>query len=55
MDDENIKIVPVQEARRVLTDGGIRSEIAFQNEVNLLLAVLDDLCDPPPAPRPGRG
>jgi hypothetical protein len=55
MEDEDVKIVRVQEARRVLTDGGIRSEIAFQNEVNLLLAVLEDICDGAPAPRPARG
>ena len=45
MDEQNVKIVRLGEARRVLTDGAIRSEVAFQNEVNLLIATLDDICD----------
>ena len=49
MDDENVKIVKISEARRVLTDGGIRSEIAFQNDVNLLLAAIDDIWEGAPA------
>jgi hypothetical protein len=45
MDDADIIIMSVGEARRTLTGGDLRSEVAFQNDVNRLLATLDDLCD----------
>ena len=45
MDEQNIEILTVRQARRLLTDGDIKSEIAFQHEVNRLLASLEDLCD----------
>jgi hypothetical protein len=54
MDDADIRIVRVRDARRALTDGGIQSEIAFQNDVNLLLASLEDLFETPPAPPANR-
>jgi hypothetical protein len=50
MDDPNFEIITVTEARRVLTDGDIRSDVAFQHDVNRLLATLDDLCEPPARP-----
>lgn len=34
--------VTASEARAVLTDGGIRSEVAFQNDINTLLACLEE-------------
>ena len=45
MDEQNSEILTVRQARRLLTDGDIKSEIAFQHEVNRLLASLEDLCD----------
>lgn len=45
MDEENIQILSVRQARRVLTNGDIKSEVAFQHDVNRLLASLEDLCD----------
>jgi len=54
MDEQNVKIVRLGEARRVLTDGAIRSEVAFQNEVNLLIATFDDLCERATAEPPQR-
>jgi hypothetical protein len=45
MDDQNIQIMNVRQARRVLTNGDIKSEVAFQHDVNRLLASLEDLCD----------
>jgi len=47
MDDQSYEIISVAEARRALTNGDIRSEVAFQHDVNRLLATLDDLCDEP--------
>jgi hypothetical protein len=55
MDDPLIKIVSAGEARRVLTAGGIRDEVAFQNDINTLLARLEEktialrALSPPPA------
>ena len=43
MDDAGFRIMPVAEARRALTDGDIRSDISFQNDVNRLLACLEEL------------
>jgi hypothetical protein len=43
MDDAGFRIMPVAEARRALTDGDIRSDISFQNDVNRLLASLEEL------------
>jgi hypothetical protein len=54
MDEQNVKIVRLGDARRVLTDGAIRSEVAFQNEVNLLIATLDEICDRAMAEPPQR-
>jgi len=45
MDDAGFRIVPAAEARRLLTDGDVRSDIAFQNDVNPLLASLEEICD----------
>lgn len=45
MNDPNFEIINVAQARRVLTDGDIQSDVAFQNDVNRLLASLEDLCD----------
>jgi hypothetical protein len=56
MDDPQFQIISVAQARRVLTNGDIKSDIAFQHDVNRLLASLDDLCDaldlPPTAHAP---
>ena len=49
MDDADIMIVTVAEARKILTDGDLRSDVAFQNDVNRLLASLEELCDADPA------
>jgi hypothetical protein len=45
MDDAEIIIMSVGDARRTLTGGDFRNEVAFQNDVNRLLATLDELCD----------
>jgi hypothetical protein len=45
MEDQSVEIVSVRQARRVLTNGDIKSDVAFQHDVNRLLASLDDLCD----------
>ena len=37
-----VEIVTAADARRVLTGGDLRSEVAFQNEINMLLARLDE-------------
>jgi hypothetical protein len=50
MDDADYMIVTVAEARKILTDGDIRSDVAFQNDVNRLLASLEEICDAGPAP-----
>ena len=49
MDDTNGKILSAAEARRVLTNGDIKTDIAFQNDINRLLASIDDLWDVPEA------
>ena len=49
MDDAGFTIMTVAEARKALTNGEVRSDVAFQNDVNRLLASLDDLWDPSPA------
>jgi len=36
-----IKIVTAAEARQVLTSGDWRSDVAFQNDINTLLACLE--------------
>ena len=38
MDDPDFEILSVDQARRALTDGDIKSDVAFQNDVNRLLA-----------------
>jgi hypothetical protein len=45
MDDAGFRIVPAAEARRALTDGDVRSDVAFQHDVNHLIAVLEELLD----------
>jgi len=45
MEEQSVEIVTVRQARRVLTNGDIQSDVAFQHDVNRLLASLDDLCD----------
>lgn len=52
MDDTDIRIMSVAETRQALTRGDIKSEVAFQHDVNRLLASLDDLFDPSREPRP---
>jgi len=42
MNDPQVKIVTAAEARRALTNGDIRSEVAFQNDINTLLARLEE-------------
>ena len=42
MDTQDIRIVATAEARRALTGGNIRDEIAFQNDINTLLARLEE-------------
>jgi hypothetical protein len=57
MNNPEVKIVTAAEARRALTDGDIRSEIAFQNDINTLLARLEETKVPLLAlsrPQPGR-
>ena len=41
---EQFEILSVAEARRALTNGDIRSDVAFQHDVNRLLATLEDIC-----------
>jgi len=45
MDDTSFEIMNVADARRVLTNGDLRTDVAFQNDINRLLASLDDLWD----------
>jgi hypothetical protein len=42
MKKPEVRFVTAAEARAVLTEGGIRSEIAFQNDINTLLACLQE-------------
>jgi hypothetical protein len=57
MSRSNVRIVAASEARQALTEGDFRSEIAFQNDINSLLASLEErepsmraLARPQPAP-----
>jgi hypothetical protein len=55
MNDTGFTIIAANEARKVLTNGDVRSDVAFQNDVNLLLAALEELCEAAPAsPSTGR-
>lgn len=45
MEEQSVQILNLSQARRVLTHGDIKSEVAFQHDVNRLLASLEDLCD----------
>ena len=55
MHDTGFTIIAANEARKVLTNGDVRSDVAFQNDVNLLLAALEELCDADPvSPAAGR-
>ena len=47
MDDTNFQILSAAQARRILTNGDIKMDVAFQNDINRLLASLDDLWDGP--------
>jgi hypothetical protein len=58
MNDPQVRIVTAAEARRALTKGDLRSEVAFQNDINTLLARLEEtkmpllaLSLPQPGPR----
>jgi len=42
MNDPQVQIVTAAEARRALTKGDIRDEVAFQNDINTLLARLEE-------------
>jgi len=42
MNDPQVRIVTAAEARRALTKGDLRSEVAFQNDINTLLARLEE-------------
>ena len=42
MKDPEVRIVSAAEARRAITNGDIRSEVAFQNDINTLLARLEE-------------
>jgi hypothetical protein len=42
MNNPEVRIVTAAEARRALTKGDIRSEVAFQNDINTLLARLEE-------------
>jgi len=56
MNDPQVRIVTAAEARRALTNGDIRSEVAFQNDINTLLARLEETKVPLQAlagPQPG--
>jgi hypothetical protein len=55
MDDPDIVILNVAQARRLLTGGDLKSDIAFQNDVNQLLASLDFLWDVAESPPRGHG
>jgi hypothetical protein len=45
MDDAEFMIVSASEARRILTGGDVRSDVAFQHDVNHLIAHLEELLD----------
>jgi len=56
MEEQTFQILSVRQARRILTDGDVKSDVAFQHDVNRLLASLEELCDggsaePPRKPR----
>ena len=42
MNDPQVQILTAAEARRALTKGDIRGEVAFQNDINTLLARLEE-------------
>jgi len=42
MKQREVEILMAREARRVLTGGDLKSEVAFQNDINTLLARLDE-------------
>lgn len=57
MNNPEVRIVTAGEARRALTKGDIRSEVAFQNDINTLLARLEETKIPLLAlskPQPGK-
>jgi hypothetical protein len=57
MKDPDVRIVSAAEARLAITNGDLRSEVAFQNDINTLLARLEETKVPLRAlsgPQPGR-
>jgi hypothetical protein len=53
MDEPDFEILPAGQARRALTKGEIKSDVAFQNDVNRLLAALEQLEDVTESTRAG--
>ena len=56
MNHPEVQILTAAEARRALTKGDIRDEVAFQNDINTLLARLEETKVPLKAlsrPQPG--
>jgi hypothetical protein len=51
MNPSETQIINVTEARQALTGGDFRNDIAFQNDVNHLLSILDELWDGPSGAR----
>jgi hypothetical protein len=49
MDDTDFTIMTGAETRRALTNGDIQSEVAYQNDINRLLATLEELFETPPS------
>jgi hypothetical protein len=54
MEEESVQILNLSQARRALTRGDIKSDVAFQHDVNRLLASLEDLCDAAECADPSR-
>jgi hypothetical protein len=46
MDHPEVEILTAAAARRALTNGDIRNEIAFQNDINALIARLEEKRSP---------
>ena len=55
MNDADFQIIRAVDARRALTNGDLKAEVAFQNDVNLLLSSLDLLWDAAESPPPASG
>jgi|KBSMisStandDraft_5_1062788.scaffolds.fasta_scaffold499279_2 hypothetical protein len=52
MEDPDFEIIRAAQARRALTKGDIKSEVDFQNDVNHLLAAIEQLWDGTETARP---